>query len=86
MQISDWRLKIDDIDITILNLLNKRAEYALQIAKLKKSSGKSVYDAQREEEALSNIIIKNSGPLPDLCVKDLFRKIITCCRNLEEDI
>ena len=85
MEISDWRLKIDEIDKNILDLLNKRAEYALKIAKLKKGDGTPVYDARREEDIISNIMMKNNGPLPDLCVQDVFRKIIHCCRNLEED-
>ncbi len=43
MDLADWRTRINDLDNQILNLLNQRAEAALQIGNLKRRQGTPSY-------------------------------------------
>ncbi len=54
MDIDDWRKKIDEINLKILELLNERAEYVIEIGKLKKQSGAPLYSAERENKYLKH--------------------------------
>ena len=37
MEISEWRNRIDELESMIIELLNKRASYAVEIGKIKKA-------------------------------------------------
>lgn len=84
MEIEHWRQEIDRIDQEILRLLNQRAKCALEIGRIKRSKGKPICDPEREEELLASLMRKNTGPFPKAVVEQLFRKIISACRMLEE--
>lgn len=80
----DWlRSKIDDLDVQILELISKRAELAVEIGKQKKAKGLPVFSPEREEELLSQLKKRNSGPLDDEAIKRVYQKIIEETRDLE---
>ena len=86
MEIADWRKKIDRADEALLDLLNKRAQYSLEIGKIKKAAGMAVYDPKREEQIFLRLEKLNAGPLSQQAVRRLFERIIDESRHIEKEI
>ncbi len=80
------RQKIDSLDEQILDLLNQRAETALEVGRVKSEAQRDPYNPQREEEILNRLELKNSGSLPRKAVSSIFREIISACRSLEVEL
>ncbi len=85
MELSDWRTKIDEIDLELLRLLNKRSEHAIHIGELKSQHGVPVYSPEREERIMRRLLEENQGPLPADGVQRIFERIIDEARKLEKD-
>ena len=86
MDLGDWRSRINSIDNQILNLLNQRAEAALQIGDLKRRQDVPSYAPEREAELLARLSAAARGPLPAEAVTAIWREIVSACRALEEPI
>lgn len=84
------RDKIDHLDETILQLVNQRADCALEVAEVKqKFAGDDApvfYRPEREIQVLRNILEKNPGPLSDEKIAALFRQIMSACLALEKPL
>lgn len=80
----EWRAKIDAVDQKLLELLNERAGYTLEIGKLKKVAGLPVYDPEREKRIYRRLAELNAGPLSMEAVRRLFERIIDESRRLEK--
>ena len=85
MEISDWRAKIDATDEILVDLLSQRAQYALEIGKIKKARGMKVHAPERERWVLQEVQDLNKGPLSDQAIKRLFERIIDESRRLERE-
>jgi chorismate mutase/prephenate dehydratase len=83
MDLGDWRSRINDIDNQILQLLNQRAEAALQIGDLKRRQDSPSYVPEREAEILGRLSAAGRGPLPPEAVTAVWREILSACRALE---
>lgn len=83
--INKIRQEIDAIDDNLLLLINKRAQLSLEIRRLKNSSSKAVFDSKREEEVVRRLCEKNSGPLYDENVTQLFKNIMKINRGLPDE-
>lgn len=86
MEISDLRKRIDAIDRQIVEMLNERAECALEIGNMKNKGDKSIFAPERERQVLSGVLRNNKGPLSDKAVSAVFREVISACRALEKPI
>ncbi len=75
MDISDWRVKIDSVDQRLVELLNERARYVLEIGAMKRSLKLPVYEPRREVEIMENIRRWNTGPPDTEAVKPVFEPI-----------
>lgn len=87
MNIEDWRARIDELNVEIVSLLNKRASFAHEIGKLKKLAGLPVLDQGREGRVLDSVeeIAKNQeGPLDAQSVKRIFQVIMEETRKVED--
>jgi chorismate mutase len=80
--LDDCRRQIDALDSELLRLLNQRAAIACEIASIKVASGLPAYDGNRERQVLARVIEKNTGPLDDQSVTDIFSGIIRETRRL----
>jgi chorismate mutase len=85
MNLSDWRRRIDEIDKKLVQLLNERSHYALEIGKLKQAAKIPLYQPERENEVLANAERNNPGPLSDAAIRRLFERIIDEARAAERD-
>ena len=87
MDIENWRKKIDELENTLIGLLNRRAEYAVEIGKIKKSQGLPVLDASREQDILSRVAQKaevQKGPLSPESMRRIFQVIMAETRQVEK--
>ncbi|MBF0265187.1 MAG: prephenate dehydratase [Gammaproteobacteria bacterium] len=91
--LSELRVLIDQVDIDIHQLLNKRAALANQVAQIKiadaKKKGDSdiiYYRPEREAAVLHAVKQRNTGPLSDNESARLFREIMSACLALEEPL
>lgn len=86
MSLDDLRKKIDEIDVKIVDLINRRAQVAHEIGKLKNEDGDSIYKPHREQAVLDHAVKASEGPLPDESVQAVFREIMSGCIALEKPL
>lgn len=77
------REKIDYLDAQILNLINQRANIALQVGIEKHSRGEAIYRPEREAEILLNLQKNNTGPLKTEGLQAIWREMMSACRAIE---
>jgi chorismate mutase len=82
-ELDQWRQKIDELDLQLVELLNTRAACAKEIGKVKLALGLEAYSPDREEEVMQNVTSHNSGPLSGQAVRRLFERIIDESRTVE---
>jgi chorismate mutase len=85
MHIDDWRERIDAVDLKILELLNERARYSLEIGKIKQRLNLPIYVPERERLIYERLEQVNTGPLTCAAVRRLFERIIDESRRLEKE-
>jgi chorismate mutase-like protein len=76
MKIIDWRAKIDAIDTALLQLLNLRAELAIEVGRLKDDEGVALRVPAREQEILSRMKSLNPGPLAIDSITKIYQVIL----------
>ncbi len=81
--IDDLRRRIDELDRKLVELLNERANCAVEIGRLKRADRLPVYQPEREREILQNAERANQGPLDDMAIRRLFERILDEARSLE---
>jgi len=81
--VGEWRKRIDAIDHRLVELLNERAQAAVEIGHIKKNLGQPAWQPDREAEILRNVVKANGGPLDDAAIRRLFERIIDEARSLE---
>ncbi|MDO9213853.1 MAG: prephenate dehydratase [Methylococcales bacterium] len=86
--LSELREKIDAIDAQLLQLMNQRAECALEVAKTKLAQGETgtFYRPDRESLVLRRIKELNQGPLSDETAMRFFRELMSACLALEKPL
>lgn len=82
--IEDKRKQIDGIDLQILELLNKRANIALDIRNIKQENGMPLFDPKREEDIVQFLCDKNTGPLYDENIRHIYAEILKIMRGLPD--
>jgi chorismate mutase/prephenate dehydratase len=83
LSIAGLRREMDGVDREILTALNRRAELAQQIGKLKQSDARAIYDPVREAEVLQKAVDANDGPLGDESVRAIYRELISGMRAVQ---
>ncbi len=78
------RKEIDDIDKSIVELLNKRALLAKKIGNVKKENVLEVIDFSREREVFKKIIFNSENIIPEEDLKTIYREIIASSRKLQK--
>ncbi len=77
MKLKSLRRQVDTLDKKIIQLLNTRANITLNVAKVKRQSGKSVYSPDREIDVLKRITQVNKGPLDNHSLEAIYREIMS---------
>lgn len=85
--LSELRVKIDDIDKQIGDLISARALCAQEVAEIKKRFSDELdpifYRPEREAQVLRKAMQNNQGPLSNEEYARLFREIMSACLALE---
>ena len=82
MDLEDWRKEIDVLDRELLTLLNRRAECAIEIGRIKQAIEQPIFVPEREMSILNRILELNKGPLDAEAVRRIFQQIIDESRRL----
>jgi chorismate mutase-like protein len=85
MDISDWRVKIDELDRQLVELLSQRAHAAHEIGKLKRGAGMPIYEPDRERNVFNNVRSVNQGPLPDRDLLRIYERIMDVMRQIQQE-
>lgn len=85
------RLRIDNLDAKLLELISERANCAKEVAKVKEASlaeGEEplFYRPEREAMVLKRVMERNKGPLSNEEVARLFRELMSSCLALEKPV
>ena len=83
MDLADWRSHIDTVDKQLIDLLNERMKYCLEIGEIKRREGRQVQDERREREVLAKLEEYNTGPMSNEAINEIFTRVIAEARNLE---
>ena len=81
--LSITRKEIDEVDKQIVELLEKRMDLALEVAKYKSSTGKPIYDRDRELEKLEKLSDMTSSDFNAKGVQELFSQIMSVSRRYQ---
>jgi chorismate mutase len=78
------RVRIDEIDVRLLELLNQRTAIVEEIGRIKQDLQLAIYEPKREEQVFANVTAHNRGPLPHAAVKRIFERIIDEMRTVQK--
>ena len=84
-RIQQIRAELDEINLKILELINKRGELVKEIGKIKLKSGINRFDPVRERDMLDLIAAHNKGPFETSTIQHLFKQIFKASLELQED-
>lgn len=87
-KLKPWREQIDALDEQILQLLNKRAQAALEIGKIKEglNAEDSILKPEREAQIITHLQSVNGGPITNASVQAVWAEVISACRGLERQL
>jgi chorismate mutase len=84
MDISDWRKKVDDVDVKLTALLNERAAAVVEIGRLKRNTKMPIYEPDREREVIANVQQSSQGPLAERDLAQIYERIIDVMRSIQK--
>jgi chorismate mutase len=85
MTIEELRIRIDELDRQLVELLSERARAAQMIGHLKAATSLPVYEPNREKTIYANVRAANKGPLPDIELTHIYERIIDVMRALQRN-
>ncbi|MCX5661645.1 MAG: prephenate dehydratase [Planctomycetota bacterium] len=84
--LSGPRKRIDELDRKIVDLLNERAKFVIEIGRIKRDGSTPVYAPDREKQVLEQVRKYNQGPLPDSCLTGIWRELMSGSFALERPL
>ena len=85
-RIEDLRKKIDEIDEKLVDLLNARARFVLEVGDIKKTEKLDFHSPSREREILERLTARNKGPFPQDTLRAVYREILSSSLSLERPL
>jgi chorismate mutase/prephenate dehydratase len=84
--LDELRKKINDVDISMVNLLDERADLVKKIGDYKKKYDIPIYQPGREKEVKSRILSNSKKSFPTEALMHIFTEIVSAARSLEEPL
>jgi chorismate mutase/prephenate dehydratase len=84
--LASLRGEIDQVDLDLIALLNRRAEIAVQIGQLKHNQGLEIWSTAREDEVIARALAASRGPLPTETLRLIFRELMSGSRALQRTL
>ena len=85
MDLADWRKKIDEIDLRLVEILSERARAVVEIGRLKRDTSLPIYEPDRERIVLENVQRVNRGPLPQKDLARIYERIMDVMRQIQKE-
>lgn len=85
-QLAPIRKAIDSLDTQIVDLLNRRAQLAVDIGAIKRSLKQRMYAPERERQLIERLLRGNRGPLPGESLRLVYKEIISASLALERPL
>ena len=79
--IKQFREKISDNDLKLVELLNKRVKLVTQLWEYKRQQEMDTYEPAREDWLLTYVTRANNGPLSGDALAELYRRIIDVTKH-----
>ena len=83
MDIAELRIRIDELDRQLVELMNERARAAQSIGRLKRHTSMPIYEPDRERAVYHNIARHNQGPLRDQDLVVIYQALIAVMREIQ---
>ncbi len=83
------RVKIDEVDASLIRLLNERAALVREVGRVKREGGLDIYAPEREEAVLRVLADRNvaeGAQLPPESLRAIYREIMSASLALEKDL
>lgn len=80
------RKDIDSVDLQLIELLNRRAELAQEVGRVKGVDKKPYFTPERERQIFERLEQENRGPLNKRQLAGIFREIISAARAAEKPL
>lgn len=84
-KLDQLRSQLDDVNLQLLNLINKRGNLVKEIGQIKEHQGMNRFDPVRERAMLDHLSSHNDGPFENSTVTHLFKEIFKAALELQED-
>jgi len=81
--LAESRVKIDDIDRKLVELLNERTKAVEHIGRAKEAAGLPIYEPKREDDVYRNVFDHNHGPMTPDALRRIFERIMDEMRSLQ---
>ena len=81
----ELREQLDELNLEILELINKRAQIVQKIGEIKSKQSTYRFDPVRERDMLNHIIRHNTGPFKNATVEHIFKEIFKASLEIQED-
>jgi chorismate mutase len=82
-RLDEFRVRIDDVDRRIVELLNDRTRVVEEIGRVKREAQLPIYEPKREEQVYANIVLSNHGPLDGGALRRIFERVIDEMRQIQ---
>lgn len=80
------RARIDELDRSIVELLNERARVVVEVGKVKQQTGGPIYAPHREAAVLSRVLGLSEGPLPSRTIEAVYRELMSGSFAIEQPL
>jgi chorismate mutase/prephenate dehydratase len=85
--LKDQRARIDELDDEILDLIQRRADVAIEVGRVKKQHALPVVDPVREKAVLDRLMAKSQGrTLKGEAVREIYSTIVRACRAAQAPV
>lgn len=80
------RNRIDELDRSLVDLLNERASIVVKVGHAKVRDGLPIYAPDRESAVLNKIVSSSDGPLPERTLEGIWRELMSGSFQLERPL
>ncbi|MFD1038165.1 bifunctional 3-deoxy-7-phosphoheptulonate synthase/chorismate mutase [Virgibacillus byunsanensis] len=84
-EMDNLRQQLDEVNMDLLELVNRRAMLVQEIGKIKHKQSMKRFDPVRERDMLNKITEKNDGPFEKSTIEHIFKEIFKASLELQED-
>jgi 3-deoxy-7-phosphoheptulonate synthase / chorismate mutase len=85
VELDQLRVRVDELNLELLKLINERAQLVQEIGRVKEAQGVYRYDPVRERDMLDLIKQHNDGPFEKSTIEHIFKEIFKAGLELQKD-